>query len=199
MKQEKNTEIPARLAEIIENAGLTANSFAAKLDYPRSQTVYDILNGKSAPSCDFFRRFLLSEFSETYNIDWLITGRGEMLLPTIHQALDNHDALLAQLIKGGNGKELIYSPDAESSYLMKLLGLIGKLQDTLKEVGESSKELARINGELSFRASMADKYYNTIVKQAEQIGQLKERLTQAEMRITKDAQSVNTAHTANAG
>ena len=78
MKQEKNTEISARLAEIIENAGLTANSFAAKLDYTRSQTIYDILNGKSAPSCDFFRRFLTSEFSVRYNMDWLITGKGDM-------------------------------------------------------------------------------------------------------------------------
>ena len=78
MKQGKNTEISARLAEMLENAGLTANSFAAKLEYPRSQTIYDILNGKSAPSCDFFRRFLLSEYSEIYDIDWLITGEGSM-------------------------------------------------------------------------------------------------------------------------
>jgi len=78
MKQGKNTEISARLAEMLENAGLTANSFAAKLEYPRSQTIYDILNGKSSPSCDFFRRFLLSEYSEIYDIDWLITGEGSM-------------------------------------------------------------------------------------------------------------------------
>ena len=38
-----------------------------------------------------------------------------------------------------------------------------------------------------------------IIKQAEQLGQLKERLAQTEMRIAKDAQSVNTTNTANAG
>ena len=82
---------------------------------------------------------------------------------------------------------------------MKLLGMIGELQNTIKEMGEASKELAQINGDLSFRASMADKYYETIVKQAEQLGQLKERLAQTEMRIAKDAQSVSTTNTANAG
>ena len=36
MKQEKNTEISERLSEIIENEGLTANSFAAKLVTPQN-------------------------------------------------------------------------------------------------------------------------------------------------------------------
>ena len=120
-------------------------------------------------------------------------------MPSIHKALDNHDELLAQLIRGGDGKELIYAPDTETSYIMKLLGMIDELQNTIKEMSETSKELAQINGDLSFRASMADKYYETIVKQAEQLGQLKERLAQTEMRIAKDAQSVNTTNTANAG
>ena len=77
-KSEKITEISARIAEILANEGLSPNNFASKLGYQRSQTIYDIVNGKSAPSYDFFNKFAVSEFSETYNLDWLLTGRGEM-------------------------------------------------------------------------------------------------------------------------
>lgn len=77
-KSEKITEISARIAEILAKEGLTPNNFASKLGYSRSQTIYDIINGKSAPSYDFFNRFAISEYSETYSLDWLLTGRGEM-------------------------------------------------------------------------------------------------------------------------
>ena len=57
---------------------VTPNNFAQKLGYTRSQTIYDILNCKSAPSFDFFNRFQNSEYSEMINIDWLLTGRGSI-------------------------------------------------------------------------------------------------------------------------
>lgn len=78
-KENKNAEISARIAEIIEFKGESRNSFAVKLGYERAQTVYDIINMKSAPSYDFFRRFSISEFSDTINTDWLLSGRGSML------------------------------------------------------------------------------------------------------------------------
>ena len=77
-KQQKNTEISERVTEVLQNEGLTPNNFALKLGYSRSQTIYDIINGKSAPSYDFFNRFANSEFSETYDISWLLTGIGDM-------------------------------------------------------------------------------------------------------------------------
>ena len=75
---EKNAEISARVAEMIEILGETPNSFAKKLGYSRSQTLYDILSGKSAPSYDFFRKLAISEFSAIINLRWLLTGRGEV-------------------------------------------------------------------------------------------------------------------------
>ena len=75
----KNTDISARIAEILDYINESKNSFALKLGYERAQTVYDIINGKSAPSYDFFKKFQLSEYSDIINIDWLLIGRGSML------------------------------------------------------------------------------------------------------------------------
>ena len=82
-KSEKISEISARITKILAETGVTSNNFAQKLGYTRSQTIYDIVNGKSAPSYDFFNRFASSEFSEIINLDWLLTGRGEMYKPNV--------------------------------------------------------------------------------------------------------------------
>jgi len=75
----KNTEISARVAEMINKLGISPNSFAKELGYSRAQTLYDIMNGKSAPSYDFFKKVAIAEISAKVNIEWLLTGEGEML------------------------------------------------------------------------------------------------------------------------
>ncbi len=75
----KNTGISERISNIVEYLGVSKNEFALKLGYDRSQTIYDITNGKSLPSHDFFDRFLNSEYSENINIEWVISGHGNML------------------------------------------------------------------------------------------------------------------------
>ena len=77
---EKDTEISVRVSSMIQKLSISPNQFATHLGYDRSQTIYDIINGKSAPSYDFFRRFMLSEYSELISIDWLLTGRGKMVI-----------------------------------------------------------------------------------------------------------------------
>ena len=79
-KEHKNTEISERISKLIEALGIKPNAFALALGYNRSQTIYDIVNGKSAPSFDFFNKLAMSEYSEVLNIDWVLTGRGENLL-----------------------------------------------------------------------------------------------------------------------
>lgn len=78
-KEEKNAEISARITQIIEYLGETPNSFATKLGYSRAQTIYDIQKMKSAPSFDFFQRFSNAGYSVIIDIDWLLTGKGNML------------------------------------------------------------------------------------------------------------------------
>lgn len=69
-----NSEISERLATIISSEGLTPNAFAKRLGYKRAQTIYDIINGKSSPSCEFFVRFITAGFSVKWQIEWLING-----------------------------------------------------------------------------------------------------------------------------
>ena len=87
--EEKNAGISARLTQAIEYLGETANSFALKLGYSRAQTIYDIQKMKSAPSFDFFQRFSNAGYSAIINLDWLLSGKGEMLckhpVPTINR------------------------------------------------------------------------------------------------------------------
>lgn len=77
--EKKNVEISARIAEMIDLIDENPNSFAKILGYSRAQTIYDIINGKSAPSYDFFNRFANTEFSDKISLQWLLTGKGEML------------------------------------------------------------------------------------------------------------------------
>lgn len=85
----KNTEISARVAEMIEILGETPNSFSKRLGYSRAQTLYDILSGKSAPSYDFFHKFAISEFSVIVSLRWLLTGMGEAKEVTCPDNIDN--------------------------------------------------------------------------------------------------------------
>ena len=79
-KEHKNTEISERISKLIEALGIKPNAFALALGYNRSQTIYDIVKGKSAPSFDFFNKLAMSEYSEILNMEWVLTGRGEILL-----------------------------------------------------------------------------------------------------------------------
>ena len=75
----KNAEISVRVGKILSLLHTNANKFANSLGYNRAQTVYDILDGKSAPSYDFFRRLAISEYSAIIDLRWLLTGIGEPL------------------------------------------------------------------------------------------------------------------------
>lgn len=65
--------------QVITLLNSNANDFAKKLKYPRSQSIYDILNGKAKPGFGFFEKLLNSEYSEIVNLEYLITGNGSPL------------------------------------------------------------------------------------------------------------------------
>ncbi len=73
------TTIAERIVLITQELQLSINEFALKLGYNRSQILYDVINGKSKPSFQFFEKLSQSEFSELFSYEWIITGHGHML------------------------------------------------------------------------------------------------------------------------
>lgn len=197
--KEKNAEISARIRKVIDDLHISPNAFALKLNYKRGQTIYDILNEKCAPSYDFFNRFMLSEFSETYSVDWLLTGRGSMYLPHIGTALELGEKNILQQIVKGSDKQIVYATDFQSSALLKAFEQIGEQLSSMSDMTNTVKEIAKLNGELASKAVLCDSYLEKIVSQAEEIGQLREQIEQLKNRLQKNADAVNIDTTANAG
>lgn len=75
----KITEFSERISQILDYFEINENLFGKKLNYERSQTIYDIVNSKNKPSFKFIEKFVLSEYSEIIDLKWLITGDGNML------------------------------------------------------------------------------------------------------------------------
>lgn len=90
---EINENVSGRVASIIKYLGITKSKFATALNYPRAQSIYNMLEGKSNPSYDFFYKLKESEYGKTFNTDWIITGEGEMLNTTYDASEDNLDTL----------------------------------------------------------------------------------------------------------
>lgn len=113
-----SAKISERLAMLIEFLGETPNSFGKKLGYDRTQTVYDVLSGKSAPGFDFMNRFASSEFSEKINTDWLLTGRGEFLRSS---SSSGHNVVASEGGVAAVNSEVHVEPSAEVLQLRVLM------------------------------------------------------------------------------
>ena len=104
----KYTEISERIEKVIDNQKITKNKFAKMLGYSRSQSVYDIINGKSKPSFDFLRKLFSSELSENISSRWLLTGEGEMLKKKPEAIVEKNGSIA----ENGTGiTQPIFSPD----------------------------------------------------------------------------------------
>lgn len=168
----KNAEISARIAGMIEILHETPNSFAKKLGYSRSQTIYDIINGKSAPSYDFFNKVFSTEYSEIISAEWLLTGNGTML----KQSTDRLSAPEKQ-------PEMTASEPIESRS--------NAVQTPIRRETRQQKVDPSPDVILSL--------LETIRQQAEEIGMLKERLRASEEERVKLAENAQSSDIADAG
>lgn len=136
----KNTEISERITQIIDYLGVSKNFFAKKLGYNRTQVIYDITNAKSAPSYEFFNRLLNSEFSEYFNINWLLTGKGSML-----QGGGGSGGGAKEGVYGGSG-ELIAHLERQlaqkESELRTAYKEIGKLEALIEELKKKNPHIS---------------------------------------------------------
>lgn len=110
------TKISDRVRIMIENEKVTINKFSQILGYERSQTIHDILNSKSNPSFDFFYKFAKSEYSEYYNLYWLIAGEGEMMKSKVQGECTSPSSSKPQLAE-------IQSKDSENNAMYSEKGI----------------------------------------------------------------------------
>lgn len=150
---QKNTKISERIAQVINFYGVNSNVFAKKLGYERSQSVYDILNGKANPSFLFFEKFVNSEYSEQININWLITGKGNMLKSDLSFStnIQKQPPVLNNLVPIDrtidNQKIPLYNIEASA-------GLIGKFYDDQHIIPEDYimiPNMSRVDGAVYVR------------------------------------------------
>lgn len=139
-----NTEISERIMNLIDYLGISRNDFAKKLNYKRSQSVYDICNGKSAPSYDFFNRFFDSEYSVIFDHNWIFTGKGEMLsvgyrLKGLRKGLGLSVANFAKMI----GEDELLIEDIEKGDIEPTYGYFMKVKETFK-LGDTSESLPMV-------------------------------------------------------
>jgi len=113
-KRKENTEISERISKLLDYLGVTANAFAVALGYKRAQTIYDIINGKSAPSFIFFNKFLLSEYSDKINVIWLLTGQGEIFKTKTPENACNENA--GENVGKNAGKRKLQKTPANKQY-----------------------------------------------------------------------------------
>ena len=173
--KEKNAEISARIDEIICILHTNPNKFANALGYSRAQTTYDILEGKSAPSYDFFKRFTMSGYSVFINLRWLLSGEGN---PIVEERYLESDL---PIIKGEMTPE--------------------EAAQKLKEIKAKKQQPITNNQDpiINRILESMDKKDAIIKEQAEEIGQLRERIAQLQREKGKNASDAQTSDIANVG
>ena len=131
------TKISDRVKMIIENEKVTINKFSQNLGYDRSQTIHDIINSKSNPSYDFFYKFAKSEYSEIYDLYWLITGEGSM-----HKA----DTAVMSGTTPPDRDEVVRLLREKVADQQKIIGLLEEKVEALMAGGNDGTEIASAAG-----------------------------------------------------
>lgn len=174
--REKNAEISARVGLMIDLLHTNPNKLANALGYGRAQTIYDILNGKAAPSYDFFKRFLASGYAAFISLRWLISGEG---LPIIEETYYQSDL---PIIKGEMTRE-------QANQKLEEIRCRGEAPLNVTEnsvIRRPSKDL------VSHLETRLNEKENKIEHLREEIGRLKERIEQLEREKNDSSASYQT-------
>ena len=115
-----NTTISERILTMTKYLNVSVNDFAKQLGYNRSQVLYDIMHLKSKPSFSFFEKLNDSAYADTFSMEWLINGNGEMLIKNSNTNISNLQKELVTLLSLNDAqKDLINLQKKEIDRLQK--------------------------------------------------------------------------------
>jgi hypothetical protein len=115
-----NTTISERILTMTKYLNISVNDFAKQLGYNRSQVLYDIMHLKSKPSFSFFEKLNDSAYADTFSMEWLINGNGEMLKKNGNTNISNLQKELVTLLSLNDAqKDLINLQKKEIDRLQK--------------------------------------------------------------------------------
>lgn len=115
-----NTTISERILIMTKYLNVSVNDFAKQLGYNRSQVLYDIMHLKSKPSFSFFEKLNDSAYGDTFSMEWLINGNGEMLKSNSNINISNLQKELVTLLSLNEAqKDLINLQKKEIERLQK--------------------------------------------------------------------------------
>nr|DAT85533.1 MAG TPA: structural protein [Caudoviricetes sp.] len=175
--REKNAEISARVDEMICLLHTNPNKLANALGYSRAQTIYDILNGKAAPSYDFFKRFLASGYAAFINLRWLISGEGSPIIEETYYQSD------LPIVKG----------EMSAEQAKQKLEEIRSRKNRPQHITENSAMQQPSKDLVSHLEARLNEKDNEIGRLHEDIGRLKERIVQLEREKNDSSASYQTA------
>ncbi|MDE6754468.1 MAG: hypothetical protein K2J82_07635 [Muribaculaceae bacterium] len=162
--REKNAEISARVDKMIRILHTNPNKLANALGYSRAQTIYDILNGKAAPSYDFFKRFLASGYAAFISLRWLISGEGSPIIEETYYQSD------LPIVKG----------EMTAEQAKQKLEEIRKRKGVTLSIAENSVISQHSEYLVSHLENRLNEKDREIGNLHEEIGRLKERIAQLE-------------------
>jgi len=89
-----------RLKECVDYQHLSVNAFAIEIGHKASVTLSNTISGRSIPRVSLLND-IVSRFPE-FNLDWLVTGRGQMLLRKEFQSQNRSDDKLNEVKSNQN-------------------------------------------------------------------------------------------------
>lgn len=96
------------IEEILQVLNVTPYAISKELEYNRTQTIYDVVSGKTKKISGDMANRIVSKYPQ-FNLSWLLTGEGEMLKTEYNAGRDiiNGDNNKTYSSSGANNKGLI--------------------------------------------------------------------------------------------
>lgn len=143
----RTNEVSARLVEFIKSTGKTVAGFEHELG---------LSNGFVSKTNGRMQRVTQRTIQAAYpqlNMDWVLTGEGEMINPHYKPSDgvgdDDNFQPLAPNAVSGNGNNINYGKDNVISHDQRLIEIIQKQQDTIAEQSKQLGEYVKIISNLT--------------------------------------------------